>query len=175
MEYFIKTFEDTVRRCWDKPALDEYRTSSETYGQVAADIEAIHIYFEAAGLKPGDKIAINARSSANWIKTFMAAVSGGYVAVELFNGYTARDAQALVDHSDSRLLFTGESLTSSLGNCWPRAEISRRVMHSATSCSSRNIRWAWCRLTCIIWTARWMISAQSCILQALRDSRRASC
>ena len=110
MEYFIKTFEDTVRRCWDKPALDEYRTSSETYGQVAADIEAIHIYFEAAGLKPGDKIAINARSSANWIKTFMAAVSGGYVAVELFNGYTARDAQALVDHSDSRLLFTEKSM-----------------------------------------------------------------
>ena len=110
MEYFIRTFENTVRRCWDKPALDEYRTSSETYGQLAADIEAIHIYFKAAGLKPGDKIAINARSSASWIKTFMAAVSGGYVAVELFNGYTARDAQALVDHSDSRLLFTEKGI-----------------------------------------------------------------
>ena len=84
MEYFVKTFENTVRRCWNSPALDEYRTSSETYGQLASDIEKIHTYFEAAGLKRGDKIAINARSSANWIKTFMAAVSGGYVAVELF-------------------------------------------------------------------------------------------
>lgn len=110
MEYFVKTFENTVRRCWNSPALDEYRTSSETYGQLASDIEKIHSYFEAAGLKRGDKIAINARSSANWIKTFMAAVSGGYVAVELFNGYTARDAQALVDHSDSRLLFTEKTL-----------------------------------------------------------------
>lgn len=110
MEYFVKTFENTVRRCWNSPALDEYRTSSETYGQLASDIEKIHTYFEAAGLKRGDKIAINARSSANWIKTFMAAVSGGYVAVELFNGYTARDAQALVDHSDSRLLFTEKTL-----------------------------------------------------------------
>ena len=68
-----------------------------------------------------------------------------------------------------------ESLISSLGNCWTRAEISRRFTHSATSCSSRNIRWAWSRLMCIIWTARWMTSAQSCIHQALRDSRRASC
>ena len=110
MEYFVKTFENTVRRCWNSPALDEYRTSSETYGQLASDIEKIHTYFEAAGLKRGDKIAINARSSANWIKTFMAAVSGGYVAVELFNGYTARDTQALVDHSDSRLLFTEKVL-----------------------------------------------------------------
>ena len=110
MEYFIRTFENTVRRCWDRPALTEYRTTDETYGQLAADIETIHLYFRAAGLCGGDKIAINARSSANWIKTFMAAVSGGYVAVELFNGYTARDAQALVDHSDSRLLFTEKAI-----------------------------------------------------------------
>lgn len=110
MEYFIRTFENTVRRCWDRPALTEYRTTDETYGQLAADIETIHLYFRAAGLRVGDKIAINARSSANWIKTFMAAVSGGYVAVELFNGYTAKDAQALVDHSDSRLLFTEKAI-----------------------------------------------------------------
>ncbi len=110
MEYFIKTFSDTVRRCWDKPALTEYRASDETYGQLAADIETVHLYFKAAGLRYGDKVAINARSSANWIKTFMEAVSGGYVAVELFNGYTSKDAQALVDHSDSRLLFTEKSI-----------------------------------------------------------------
>lgn len=110
MEYFIRTFENTLRNCWDKPALDEYKTSSITYGQLAADIETIHLYFKAAGLEYGDKIAINARSSANWIKTFMAAISGGYVAVELFNGYTPKDAQALVHHSDSRILFTEKSI-----------------------------------------------------------------
>ena len=110
MEYFIRTFENTLRNCWDKPALDEYKTSSITYGQLAADIETIHLYFKAAGLEYGDKIAINARSSANWIKTFMAAISGGYVAVELFNGYTPRDTQALVHHSDSRILFTEKNI-----------------------------------------------------------------
>lgn len=110
MEYFVKTFEKTLHRCWEKPALDEYRSSSETYGKLAVDIETIQLYFKAAGLKYGDKIAINARSSANWIKTFMAAVSGGYVAVELFNGYTAKDTQALVDHSDSRILFTEKAI-----------------------------------------------------------------
>lgn len=110
MEYFIRTFENTLRNCWDKPALDEYKTSSITYGQFAADIETIHLYFKAAGLEYGDKIAINARSSANWIKTFMAAISGGYVAVELFNGYTPKDTQALVHHSDSRILFTEKSI-----------------------------------------------------------------
>ena len=102
MEYFVKTFENTVRRCWNSPALDEYRTSSETYGQLASDIEKIHTYFEAAGLKRGDKIAINARSSANWIKTFMAAVSGGYVAVELFVHTQAQRGNSRCSASSSR-------------------------------------------------------------------------
>ena len=110
MQYFIKTFEASLKRCWDKPALDEFRASSITYGQLAADIEEIHLYFRAAGLVKGDKIAINARSSANWAKTFMAAVSGGYVAVELFPGYTPHDTQALVNHSDSRILFTEKQI-----------------------------------------------------------------
>lgn len=106
MEYFIKLFESSVKECWDMPALRDYKESGVTYGQLAADIETIQLYFRKAGLKPGDKIAINARSSANWAKTFMAAVSGGYVAVELFNGYTPHDTQALVNHSDTRILFT---------------------------------------------------------------------
>ena len=38
MQYFIKTFEASLKRCWDKPALDEFRASSITYGQLAADI-----------------------------------------------------------------------------------------------------------------------------------------
>ena len=110
MEYFIKTFGRTVRNCWEMPALQDYREPVMTYGELAEEIEKIHIYFRAAGLKSGDKIAINARSSAKWAQTFMAAVSGGYVAVELLNGYMPHDIQALVNHSDSRILFTEKSI-----------------------------------------------------------------
>lgn len=110
MEYFIKTFERSVRECWEMPALQDFREPVVTYGELAEEIEKIHIYFKAAGLKPGEKIAINARSSAKWAEAFMAVVSGGYVAVELLNGYMPHDIQALVNHSDSRLLFTEKSI-----------------------------------------------------------------
>jgi long-chain acyl-CoA synthetase len=110
MEYFIRTFENSVRRCWDRPALDEFHSSSLTYGELAAEIESIRLYWVASGLKPGDKIAINARSSANWAKIFLTATSGGFVAVQLFNGYTPEGTQQLVNHSDSRILYTEKAI-----------------------------------------------------------------
>ena len=138
MQYFIKTFEASLKRCWDKPALDEFRTSSITYGQLAADIEEIHLYFRAAGLVKGDKIAINARSSANWAKTFMAAVSGGYVAVELFPGYTPYDTQALVNHSDSRILFTEKQIYKDMHFEEMPQILGVIDMHSCELVDSRN-------------------------------------
>ena len=138
MQYFIKTFEASLKRCWNKPALDEFRASSITYGQLAADIEEIHLYFRAAGLVKGDKIAINARSSANWAKTFMAAVSGGYVAVELFPGYTPYDTQALVNHSDSRILFTEKQIYKDMHFDEMPQILGVIDMHSGELLDSRN-------------------------------------
>lgn len=110
MTSFIKRFEASVRENWQQPALNNFRHASITYAELAAEIETLHLLWKDAGLEAGDKIALNAHSTANWITTFMAAVSGGYVAVQLFNGYTPIDTQLLVDHSDSKLLFTERSI-----------------------------------------------------------------
>ena len=114
MQYFIKTFENSVKKRWNQPALDEFRTSSLTYGQLAAKIAENQLMYKNVGLNAGDKIAINARSSSQWAEAFMSAVSGGYVSVQLFNGFTPSDTQVLVDHSDSRLLYTEKSIFSKM-------------------------------------------------------------
>ncbi|MGN1216205.1 MAG: AMP-binding protein, partial [Candidatus Cryptobacteroides sp.] len=111
---FIKQFENSIKTRWNQAALDEFRTSSLTYGELAAKIVENHLFFEAAGLHRGDKVTINARSSAQWAEMFMSVVSGGYVAVQLFNGYTPTDTQALVHHSDSRILFTEKQIFSNM-------------------------------------------------------------
>lgn len=107
---FLRNFERAVRECWDKPALIEYNASSITYGELAAELEKTVLWWRAAGLQPGDKIAINARSSASWGKAFFAAQTGGFVAVQLFNGFTPADTQRLVNHSDSRILYTEKAI-----------------------------------------------------------------
>lgn len=103
---FILTFENSVKECWNKQALDDYNSCSVTYGELAADIEKLVLCWKAAGLKKGDKIVINAKSSSNWAKVFLAAQVGGFVAVQIFNGFTPDDTTALVNHSDARLLYT---------------------------------------------------------------------
>ena len=76
---FIYTFENSVKECWDKPAIDDYKVSRITYGQLAAEIEELVLFWKAIGLVKGDKIAINARSSAAWAKIFLASQVGGFV------------------------------------------------------------------------------------------------
>ena len=107
---FIKKFENTVRKHWNDAALDDYKHSSATYGQLAAQIEADQLLWKAAGINKGDKIALNAKSCAGWIKTFMGIMTGGYVGVQLFDGYTPADTMSLVNHSDSVLLYTEKRL-----------------------------------------------------------------
>ncbi|MCR4859669.1 MAG: AMP-binding protein [Bacteroidales bacterium] len=103
---FLRTFERSIRECWDKPAIDEFKATSITYGELAAELDKTVRFWKAAGLKPGEKVAINARSSAGWGKAFFAAQTGGFVAVQLFNGFTPSDTMHLVNHSDSRILYT---------------------------------------------------------------------
>lgn len=114
MTSFIDLFCGSVNDCWDKMALSQYKCGGKTYGQLAKEIKVLHRLWEKAGLKAGDKIAINARSSINWMTAFMASVSEGYVSVQLFNGFTPSDTQNLVNHSDSRILYTEKNIFSAM-------------------------------------------------------------
>lgn len=106
MKSFIKRFEEQINLCWNSPALGDYRAKPMSYGELASEIETLHILFKQVGVRKGDKIAINAAGSASWGMTFMAVTSAGCVATVLFNGFLPADTERMVAHSDSRLLFT---------------------------------------------------------------------
>lgn len=110
MQNFIKSFEESIKACWDAPAVSDYKGVTLTYGNLAREIETMHLVWRTAGLEPGDKISLNARSSANWALTYMAVTSGGYVSCQLFNGFTPADTQNFVHHSDSKILFTEKAI-----------------------------------------------------------------
>lgn len=110
MQNFIEKFETSVKECWNNAAVSDYKNNTWTYSQVAEEIAKMHLVWKAAGIGQGDKISLNARSSANWAKVFMAVTSGGHVAVQLFNGFTPADAQKFTHHSDSKILFTEKAI-----------------------------------------------------------------
>ncbi len=106
--------EASVCRNWDLPALSDYKGSTSTYGHVAEMIEKLHILFEAAGVKEGDKVAICGKNSAKWATAFIACISAGVVAVPILHEFKPETIHHLVNHSDAKLLFVDEAIWKNL-------------------------------------------------------------
>lgn len=91
-------------------ALTDFHGSTFSYGDVARKIAKLHILFEHAGLKPGDKIALCGRNSSQWAVALLASLTYGTVAVPILHDFKPDTVHHLVNHSDSRLLFTDEHM-----------------------------------------------------------------
>ena len=107
-------FEESVKRHWSAPALSDYQVRTKTYGELAQDIARLQLMWQAMGLQQGDKVAINAKSSVHWSEVFLAALTGGYVSVQLYNAFLPADVQQLVNHSDSKILYTEKKSFASM-------------------------------------------------------------
>ena len=112
MEYtysdFIGYIQETLTTNWDLDALTDYEGTTLQYKDVARKIEKLHILFENAGVKEGDKIALCGRNSANWAVAFLATLSYGAVAVPILHEFKAAQVHDIVNHSEARLLFVGD-------------------------------------------------------------------
>ncbi|MDR2131593.1 MAG: AMP-binding protein [Odoribacteraceae bacterium] len=113
-ESFIFYIEKSIRDNWDSPALTDFKGVNCNYKDVARKIEKLHILFEHAGIKRGDKIAICGRNMTNWGIAFFATLTYGAVAVPILNDFKPENVCALVNHSDARLLFVGCMVWKSL-------------------------------------------------------------
>lgn len=96
------------------PALSDFKGVTYTYGDVAARIARIHLLYEAASIKPGDKVALCAKNSAAWAVTFLATVTYGAVPVPLLHDFHPDQIEHLTTHSEARLLFTEQSIANDL-------------------------------------------------------------
>ena len=105
---FIQLVEESIRANWDRDALTDYKGATLQYKDVARKIEKMHILFEHAGIRKGDKIALCGRNSANWTATFLGVVTYGAVAVTILHEFKADNIHNIVNHSEARLLLVGD-------------------------------------------------------------------
>lgn len=105
---FIAYIEKSIIENWDRDALTDYEGSTLQYKDVARKIEKLHILFENAGIDKGDRIAICGRNSANWAVAFLAITTYGAVAVPILHEFKEEQIHNIVNHSESKLLFTGD-------------------------------------------------------------------
>lgn len=113
-ENFLHKFQNSIIQGWYSPALSDYKHRSYNYGELARELEKNRLFYSSLGICKGDKIAINARSSAAWAIAFFSVQCYGAVSVQLFPGFTAADTQKLIVHSDSRILYTEKAIFAGL-------------------------------------------------------------
>ncbi len=109
-----ETISKSIAANWNRDALSDFHGKTFTYGELAARIARFHILYRAAGLKPGDRVAICARNSAEWAATFLGALTYGAVVVPLLHEFQPGNIVHLVTHSEARLLFTERSIADNL-------------------------------------------------------------
>ena len=105
-ENLIKIFENSFRKNWDLAAVSDYGTSNTlTYAGLAENIAKLHILFERVGIAERDKIAVMGKNNANWVTTYLAAITYGAVIVPILQDFKANDAIHIINHSESKMLF----------------------------------------------------------------------
>jgi long-chain acyl-CoA synthetase len=111
---FNKFIEDSIIKNWDLDALTDYKGATLQYKDVARKIEKLHIFFEAAGVKKGDKIAVCGRNSSHWAVTFLATLTYGAVIVPILHEFKTDNIHNIVNHSDAKLLLVGDQVWENL-------------------------------------------------------------
>lgn len=110
----IKLFESSIRQNWKLAAFSNYGETSFSYQQVAQKIMILHDFFDNLEIRQGDKIAVLGKNSVNWAITYLAAVTYGAVIVPILPDFKPDDVHHIVNHSESKLFFTAESLFENL-------------------------------------------------------------
>ncbi len=107
-------FHDSIIKNWDRTALCDLGGSNYRYRDVAEWIEKLHIIFESAGVRPGDKVAICGKNSSTWAVVFLSCLTAGVVAVPILHEFKPDTIHHLVNHCNAKLLFVDESIWENL-------------------------------------------------------------
>lgn len=96
------------------PALGNFRDKSYTYADTACMVAGLHVFFRKMGVKPGDRLAMCAKNSANWAVTAIAGLCYGAVVVPILHEFRPDMVEHLVNHCGATMLFADNNIYSQL-------------------------------------------------------------
>ena len=106
--------EQSIKTNWENMALSDMGGINYQYKDVAETIAKLHIMFDAAGVKKGDRVTLCGKNSANWVVALLACLTRGVVAVPILHEFKPDTIHYLIKHSDSKLLFVDASIWENL-------------------------------------------------------------
>ena len=114
MKHFVSLLNDSVKENWTSPAVTNFGGKTYTYGQMAEQIAKYHILFAEAGIKKGDKVALYARNSAEWVIAYFATLTYEAVSVPFLPDFIPAAVAELGAFSECKLLIADDIAFNSL-------------------------------------------------------------
>ena len=114
MKHFVSLLNDSIKMNWASPAVTNFGGVTYTYGQMAEQIAKYHILFEEAGIKKGDKVALYARNSAEWVIAYFATLTYEAVSVPFLPDFIPAAVAELSAFSECKLLIADDVAVNSL-------------------------------------------------------------
>ncbi|MFZ4521976.1 MAG: AMP-binding protein [Bacteroidales bacterium] len=111
---FPAFFAATLTQFGDRDAMALVGKRPITYREVNNRILAVMAFLEKLGVKPGDKVAILSTNQPNWGISYYAVTFMGAVVVPLLPEFLPVEILALLEHSETRVVFASEGLLSKL-------------------------------------------------------------
>ena len=114
MKHFVSLLNDSVKNNWDLPAVTNFGANTYTYGQMAEKMARYHILFSEAGIKKGDKVALYARNSAEWVIAYFATLTYEAVSVPFLPDFIPGAVAELGAFSECKLLIADDIAINNL-------------------------------------------------------------
>ena len=111
-----KYISDSIVSNWDREAFTDYKGATLFYRDVARRIAKLHILFEEAGMKPGDRIALCGTNSSNWGTACIAAISYGAVVGPILHEIKADNIHHIINQPETKLFFVGDQIWENLND-----------------------------------------------------------
>lgn len=87
-ENLLTIYANSFKDNWELPALTDYITGNTmTYCDFARTVARYHLFFEQAGIKKGDKIALMGKNTTTWVTIFMSTITYGAVIVPVLQEF----------------------------------------------------------------------------------------
>jgi acyl-CoA synthetase (AMP-forming)/AMP-acid ligase II len=111
----LRSWLDDSRRYGER----EYLVDTQrriTFAQHADEVAALAAALIARGVRPGDRVAVLAANSADWVLAFWAITCAGGITVAGNAWWTAREAEAALERCAPRLVIADEKRAALLSN-----------------------------------------------------------
>lgn len=114
-ENLIDLFENSIKENWGNPAFTDYFDKKTfTYQDVAEQVAQLHLLFKKLNVQKNDKIALVGKNGSLWCITYIATVTYGAVIVPMLQDFPPENLTNIINHSDSKILFTSDYIWNKL-------------------------------------------------------------